>query len=957
MNKTVQWLIRNKDGRVDGPFTTQEVLRKIHTGMYMGEEFISRFPAGRWHPISRREEFFDALLETLEGEMGLGGEDDGPPPAFEEDTPLDVPHEVHVEENPTPKVGKAVAETFGGKTAIVIEEELEDPKRKKKKGRAVVDEAVRSSKKKTSSSQGSKVEPKLKKRSKRSNRAKLQWAIFAAVCLILYLVIFKSPTGRTGENLFHLRRPTAYRGEPMTKQQVSRTMGRAIVHFRKDTLEDYIKAQDALIEVIEKSNYLKAYSLLCMTYRELWPYTYQDGDDYRAVEIVLGRAQKLNPKGEDSATCLVVNQWVNGRYDDALRIMDTYLNERPELIFFNQMTGDIYASRKEYDHAANYFARVRELWQPPPVWSKTLLQEARMYRKRQSFGNAIKLYRRLLKDNPGHAVALIELGLIEFDPNQEIEKAQGHIRSGLISDQSIPKSIESEAYVALAKMDVLKGDRRQALKHAQKAFSADSSNQEARELVVGLGGLKALNAVTIDNVNMVYIGEQYMKMGNYAAAQAEFRAAFEANKDNAFAALRAGQALWRLNQSNDAIAWVKKSVIADPNFVNSYIILADYMSARYDYVNAIATLKQALKVNRHHHGIYRGFALVELRRRNFDGAIRFAKKALDLYDTDIESILIMAKAYLGIGDYEEAFQFSQRALELDSSNEDAQVTYARVLIGLQGTQAGIDRLKALIASFDKVVYIRALGEVLMDEERFSEAIQAFNEALSKDPKNKPTLMAFAKLMQRQKEYSGARDFFLEAAAIDPSDAEPLFLTGKLYLESDQQAFALQQFNRVIDVNPKYPLAHYYTGRAMLGMGQKEKALAMAIEERKINPDIPESYSLAADAYYEMGQYSMCVKENQNAINKGRTTADAYIALARCQRLSGALDAAETMLDQASKLESGNPNIYKELGALYHAQGSRDKAVEAYERYLLLNPQAKDRLSIKNAIRTLESGGK
>ena len=41
---------------------------------------------------------------------------------------------------------------------------------------------------------------------------------------------------------------------------------------------------------------------------------------------------------------------------------------------------------------------------------------------------------------------------------------------------------------------------------------ADSSNDEAREFIVNLGGIKALNSVSIDNINMIYQGEQYMKM-------------------------------------------------------------------------------------------------------------------------------------------------------------------------------------------------------------------------------------------------------------------------------------------------------------------------------------------------------------------------------------------------------------------------------------------------------------
>ena len=69
MTTQVQWLIRSKDGRVDGPFTTTEVVRKIRAGFYLGEEYISKYPSGRWHPISYDQNFFNVLLEVLETEM------------------------------------------------------------------------------------------------------------------------------------------------------------------------------------------------------------------------------------------------------------------------------------------------------------------------------------------------------------------------------------------------------------------------------------------------------------------------------------------------------------------------------------------------------------------------------------------------------------------------------------------------------------------------------------------------------------------------------------------------------------------------------------------------------------------------------------------------------------------------------------------------------------------------
>ena len=941
-----QWLVRNKKGKIDGPLTTTEVVERIRSGIYFGEEFISRYPSGRWYPISHEQSFFEVILGFLEEDL-LGRS----PLEVDEKKEITQRIEVLKEENSQRKEeiresgGRAIFEDVDAKTPVIVEMEK---KNKNQMGQAIVDKKKIKKKKPVR---------KIKKHDNlliKKKRFFPQWLALFIVAAFILIIYFLNQSNRHSLDKIHLRKPHFTKRKGYDKKIVSQSMKLAIRTFRKDNFKNYLIAQDALIEVIERSNSLDAYAFLCMTYRELWPFSYQDGKDHGTLQMVLRKVQKINPKSSSANICLVVSHLVKGHYDEALRIMDNNLAQSPELIFFNQMTGDIYSGRRDYQSAVYYFSKVRELWTPPPVWSKALLQEARAYRKIGDHGSAVKLYRKLLAENPSHAVGKIELGLLEFDPYQNISKAHDYIRSGLLSGQFIPRMIESEAHMVLAKISILKGDNKKALQFSKKAFSINSSNQESRDLIVNLGGVKALNSVNINNFNMVYLGEQYMKMKNFNGAQAEFRGAYEANPKNAFAALRAGEALWKLNQSNEAISWVKKSIHADPTFIRSYIILADYQSARFDYINAVETLKGARRVNPRHHGVYRGFALVELRRRNYPGVERFAKRALELYDTDIDSLLILSEALNEQGKSEEAFQYVRRASELDSSNQKAHILFSHILSALQGTEAGVNYLNSKINQYGKTDYIRALGNLLAKEQRNEEAKKYYFEALGENPKDKEALIALAKILQSEKNFDQARDYFLEAAILDPSDAEPLFLTGQLYLDSNRNDEALSQFKRVILVNPNFPLAYYFAGRALLALNHLDEALDMARKERSINPDIPESFLLAAEIYYKKGEYNSCTEEYKMVLSKGLKTSDIFVKIARCYRLSKNLDSALTMLTEAEDLESGNFNIYKELGALYHMQGSYIKAIESYKKYLQLNQRAEDKSFIESQISSIQS---
>ena len=89
--------------------------------------------------------------------------------------------------------------------------------------------------------------------------------------------------------------------------------------------------------------------------------------------------------------------------------------------------------------------------------------------------------------------------------------------------------------------------------------------------------------------------------------------------------------------------------------------------------------------------------------------------------------------------------------------------------------------------------------------------------------------------------------------------------------------------------------------------------------------------------------------------KAVADANILVRLARCYRLSGDVDAAQSLLRQALAAESGNPDVYKEQGAIFHTRAMADEAIEAYDKYLRLLPNAADKAEVERLIRRIQSG--
>jgi tetratricopeptide (TPR) repeat protein len=548
-------------------------------------------------------------------------------------------------------------------------------------------------------------------------------------------------------------------------------------------------------------------------------------------------------------------------------------------------------------------------------------------------------------------VARAEFGLLEHRQFQHDDKAMEQLSAALNGPDKLPRIVESDAYAAQAEIYLARGQKAKALAAARKAYALNATNAGARKIIVEIGGERDLPGGAVESQDQLFLVEQYMQAGDYIQAQAAARAAFEQDKRNAVAAMKAAQCLWKLGQSSDAIEWMNKAIAADPKLTLAYVELSQYYGERFDYLSAIAVLKKIQSLQPRAYEVYRGFAAIELQQNDFKAAIQLAERALQVYDLDPETFLVIAKARIGLGEYIEAQKYAGRAMEMDPSSAEAKALNAKVIAGLRGTAEGIQYAKQLILNYPYVIEYRvALAEIYTKDERWQEALDAYSEArsvLGARP-DKRVFLGRGKALQALGRNSDALDSFLQAAIVDPSDAQAIFCAGGVYFDQARYAEAIAQYQRALRINPRYPGAHVQIGRADIKVGRAPAAIEEADAERLTNPNLADADILAAEARYALGDYTGCAQEYQKAVSTGYSRSRLFISLARCYRLSGSLDSALSMLRQAEALESGFSGLYKEYGAYYHTKCMTDEAVKAYNTYLSLAPGASDKAAVEGA---------
>jgi len=962
------WIVRDREGKIFGPFSTDQVLVQIDRGYFIGGEDVALYPGGRWIPISNTPEFYDRLLEALAHE---GASKNTPTGRRDKNTSQESPASADEKKSSTEAATFADANQS---TAVKPDQslvsmkpsapiEIQTPRGLVPQGNSVPDVIELTDLKKLED---------LEDEAATEKRSPLPLIMILVALGCAGVIFFQDeifgPSGTTAGRIRFIA-PRKNQAElPIDK--IKEKYRRAILAFQSDVFSGYQRSQNELVEVVEglpkdpekAAQTVEVFSTLCLTYRELWPYSYQDAQDMKVLREVLQEAKRLDPAGLHGATCEAVQLLLSSRYREADQLAASRLQEEGNAPVLFEMRADAYLSVRDNANAAVYFERARLLW---PAWQKIAIGEARAKTRTQNFGAAMTLYRGVIQQVPSHPVAKIELAVIEAREFDKQEIAMGLLTSALNGEEKIPRVVESLGWLALGEISLKRNQKDKAIEYAKKAYGLNSGSVEAREFLSKLAGEAQVKGTKVAARELVFMGDQHAKSGDCFQAQAEYKAAFDAEPKNGVAAMKAGKCLWQLNQSGEAIEWMKKAIAAEPTLSAAYVELADYFALRYDYQSAFKILQRIQQLQPGNYEVMRGYALVELRRNNFNGAVQYGTRALKLYGTDIETFLLMAKAHYGLRQFQEAQSFANKTLELDGGHIEAHTLAGKIEAGMRGVDAGaayfLNLLNRIVVTKGgsvppaAIAYRVALAEVYLQDEKLKQAEDIAKQAVGLDSNDKQALVTLGKIYQIQGSSRDALESYLKAAVLDPADADPIFYSGQVYMEVGKFNEATAQFQRVLKVNPRYPRAHAALGRTYLRQNRYQDALAEANNERGLNPDLAEAYLLAGEAFYQMRQYTNCATEYQKAVSKKAKGALVLVQMARCFRLSGAIDPAQSLLRQAQALESGNPEIYKEQGAIFHQRGMADEAIAAYDTYLRLVPNASDKADIEARIRKAQDG--
>lgn len=549
-------------------------------------------------------------------------------------------------------------------------------------------------------------------------------------------------------------------------------------------------------------------------------------------------AELLNkkfPKTENSYKLNGILFYKKNRYEDAIVSLQkcNQINTTLTTLFF---LGETYEKTGRLELALNQFQKLLD-YKPNFIPARVMV--AMILLKQHRYDDSINEVKIALEDDPENALGHQVLGsnylakrmfdkamkefneAIRFNPNL----VAAHFEKGILAlAGGDTKSAESQLSRAVILAPAIPGTRL-----ALGSFYLRQENYSAaiKTLNKGLCG-KETDALFYNNLAVAYFAQEkpeaaikalhsakrsnpdyfapYYNLGNFYAANADFKAAFKEYRE-----------VLKIDSHN----------------MKALLLCGLTCELMQDHKNALEFYKKAKNTNKI--GGYVGLANYYQRNNNFGDAVKVIEEYMKKTQDDIKILGYLGNLYFKMGKYQEsikAYSRLERALP-----GLALGPIADIYIKIGKKEEAIENLNQYISKNKHNItgYI-VLSDIYMKIGKKQNAINVLNNAKNYISQKRALKLKKASIYQNIGEYDLSIGIYREILEKQPKNYAVLFSLGALYDQMGQKGKARKLYQQVLDISKNYTpalnnLAYLYVEN----YGEIDEALELAMKAFRNDP--------------------------------------------------------------------------------------------------------------------------
>jgi tetratricopeptide (TPR) repeat protein len=736
----------------------------------------------------------------------------------------------------------------------------------------------------------------------------------------------------------------------------------------KDAAEDRARLQK--LATAETAPVLTALALLDLRERK-----------FQEAEAVLNRAQKVDPKYPYVPATFGRLYWIQKNPAAAEKAFVAAVDGSPRRSPIRLQAVQFYLQTGKLDAAKQMLEDMRR---NTPDFLPSYILLANIAASEKRFDDSIALLDQVVAREPFHGEALLLAAQVRMAKGER-EKAQAILENAVAKFPDVPQIHLQLGNVHLAGGDLAAATSSfsEALKLAPDFAPANlalaQTNIRQRNFAAAVTSLLAfLQKNPGSNEAQFILAEAYRNQGNLDGALALYRKLEEAAPDNSQVKFLTASVLIQQNKKSEARTTLIKATELAPDFLPALELLVNLDVADRQFAAAEARLQAELLRNPKNAGTHLILARVYLAQSQNQKAETALQQTIKLQPDSPIAYLLLAQLYLNTNQFDNALPNLQAAVEKNPKD-----VKSLVLIGVLQEQkknfaaARVGYEKALAIDPNLVTALNNLAYLL--SEHFGEldkALELAQRARERAPNQAESTDTMGWLLYRKGQYARATTLLEESAEKLGDNAEAQFHMGMAYYMMGNEDGARRLLERALEVNKGTAVveeAREYLSVLSLDAakdgGNARAIIDKALDRRKDDPialsKLAALYEREGNNDKALGTYEMVLKGNPsnataavNAIRLYRLRNDTAKALelakatrkvvpgdARIAHAVGRLayESGERLwsvgvLQEAARRQTGDAEVFFDLGEASYSIGQLDAAEAAFRQALEVKPE-------------------
>lgn len=333
-------------------------------------------------------------------------------------------------------------------------------------------------------------------------------------------------------------------------------------------------------------------------------------------------------------------------------------------------------------------------------------------------------------------------------------------------------------------------------------------------------------------------------------------------------------------------------------------------------------------------------------QRDFSSAVTTFKKIIELAPSKDDALYGLGLVYLKMMNWKEAIPPLAKAVELNPNNKEAYFHIATVYQELKEFDKAAEAYKKFIATNPKQPYeaYNLLGRCQLELGQYSEAANAFLEALKGIPDDVNITYKLAQAYEKAGQFDEAAETFVKLAEIDPDEAKIYYNTIiNMYNNAKMPEKAAEAARKLVELNPNDSDALFNLGFMFVQMKKYEEAIEMLKRVIELNPGMEYAYLNIGFSYYSLKQYSKAIEAYSKTVELFPENPDAWMFLGmshmQLKNWSKAVDPLRKSID----LRPDSGSAYYNLAICYLNLRDNYSAREIYDKLQQVDPNMAQQL--------------